>query len=385
MPWERARTGRLVHLLTLAQIFKLNDIDVELALGGHTGRLMARSGDLYDRQPANQRFPGPVRIAEMVGTTAFISDSGIAEAEPITAVIRLETDVRATLMILALESWKLEHGQLPAHLDELLDGKLEQLPVDPLTGEPFAYFPDGPPDNPFRSGPFLSSTPQDRGVESATNGGNSVPTRVISFPERYRQGGAIATERRSPHNEPLWIGHRGLLRLTIIMVRTRFAPSPTGYLHIGGVRTALFNWLFARRHGGQFLLRIDDTDSRAERRGGAGADSARLSLAGHRLGRRARSRRAARARIINRSGCRAIKRRSSKLLAGGLCLSRLCHARGNPGRARGGRAGREAAVSLQPPLDGRNAGRAGALRGRRPPGGRPAENAARGEAGHRRP
>ena len=44
------------------------------------------------------------------------------------------------------------------------------------------------------------------------------------------------------------------------MTRTRFAPSPTGYLHIGGVRTALFNWLFARRHGGQFILRIDDTD-----------------------------------------------------------------------------------------------------------------------------
>src|SRR6187551_1260734 len=43
-------------------------------------------------------------------------------------------------------------------------------------------------------------------------------------------------------------------------VRTRFAPSPTGYLHIGGVRTALFNWLFARQHGGQFLLRVDDTD-----------------------------------------------------------------------------------------------------------------------------
>jgi glutamyl-tRNA synthetase len=43
-------------------------------------------------------------------------------------------------------------------------------------------------------------------------------------------------------------------------VRTRFAPSPTGYLHIGGVRTALFNWLFARRYGGKYLLRIDDTD-----------------------------------------------------------------------------------------------------------------------------
>ncbi|MDR0609290.1 MAG: glutamate--tRNA ligase [Planctomycetaceae bacterium] len=44
------------------------------------------------------------------------------------------------------------------------------------------------------------------------------------------------------------------------MIRTRFAPSPTGYLHIGGVRTALFCWLFARKHGGQFILRIDDTD-----------------------------------------------------------------------------------------------------------------------------
>jgi glutamyl-tRNA synthetase len=44
-------------------------------------------------------------------------------------------------------------------------------------------------------------------------------------------------------------------------VRTRFAPSPTGYLHVGGVRTALFNWLFARHHGGTFILRIEDTDA----------------------------------------------------------------------------------------------------------------------------
>ncbi len=43
-------------------------------------------------------------------------------------------------------------------------------------------------------------------------------------------------------------------------VRTRFAPSPTGYLHIGGARTALFNWLYARKHGGRFILRIEDTD-----------------------------------------------------------------------------------------------------------------------------
>ncbi|MGD8927221.1 MAG: glutamate--tRNA ligase, partial [Thioalkalispiraceae bacterium] len=43
-------------------------------------------------------------------------------------------------------------------------------------------------------------------------------------------------------------------------IRTRFAPSPTGYLHIGGARTALFSWLYARKHGGQFILRIEDTD-----------------------------------------------------------------------------------------------------------------------------
>jgi glutamyl-tRNA synthetase len=45
------------------------------------------------------------------------------------------------------------------------------------------------------------------------------------------------------------------------MVRVRFAPSPTGYLHVGGARTALFNWLFARRSGGTFVLRIEDTDA----------------------------------------------------------------------------------------------------------------------------
>ena len=44
-------------------------------------------------------------------------------------------------------------------------------------------------------------------------------------------------------------------------MRVRFAPSPTGYLHIGGARTALFNWLYARRHGGTFVLRIEDTDA----------------------------------------------------------------------------------------------------------------------------
>ncbi len=75
------------------------------------------------------------------------------------------------------------------------------------------------------------------------------------------------------------------------MVRTRFAPSPTGFLHIGGVRTALFNWLFSRHHQGKFILRIDDTDQQRNRRGGPATHSRRLPLARDRLGRRPRSRR----------------------------------------------------------------------------------------------
>ena len=58
----------------------------------------------------------------------------------------------------------------------------------------------------------------------------------------------------------LTIISRGYNRL-VTAPRVRFAPSPTGYLHVGGARTALFNWLFARRHGGVFVLRIEDTDA----------------------------------------------------------------------------------------------------------------------------
>jgi glutamyl/glutaminyl-tRNA synthetase len=50
------------------------------------------------------------------------------------------------------------------------------------------------------------------------------------------------------------------LKSRFMTVRTRFAPSPTGFLHISGLRTALFCWLYARRHAGQFILRIEDTD-----------------------------------------------------------------------------------------------------------------------------
>ncbi len=51
------------------------------------------------------------------------------------------------------------------------------------------------------------------------------------------------------------------MKFSMKKVRVRFAPSPTGPLHIGGVRTALYNYLFAKKHGGDMLLRIEDTDS----------------------------------------------------------------------------------------------------------------------------
>ena len=63
-------------------------------------------------------------------------------------------------------------------------------------------------------------------------------------------------------------------------VRVRFAPSPTGYLHIGGVRTALFNWLFARHYGGQFILRIEDTDEKRYVEGAAADISTSLRWVG---------------------------------------------------------------------------------------------------------
>ena len=63
------------------------------------------------------------------------------------------------------------------------------------------------------------------------------------------------------------------------------APSPTGFLHIGGVRTFLFNWLFARQHGGECLLRIENTDTSREVEDVRRADPALAALARHRLGR----------------------------------------------------------------------------------------------------
>ena len=74
--------------------------------------------------------------------------------------------------------------------------------------------------------------------------------------------------------------------LSTMSVVTRFAPSPTGFLHIGGARTALFNWLYARHHGGRYLLRIEDTDRARSTEAAIAGDPRRARLARPR-GRRA--------------------------------------------------------------------------------------------------
>src|SRR5688572_1810488 len=83
----------------------------------------------------------------------------------------------------------------------------------------------------------------------------------------------LTGQQRSPTYVALFRRNCGQIRtfpepMTVV---TRFAPSPTGYLHIGGARTALFNWLFAKHHGGKYLLRIEDTDRQRSTEGAIAA------------------------------------------------------------------------------------------------------------------
>src|SRR3989440_12775104 len=70
---------------------------------------------------------------------------------------------------------------------------------------------------------------------------------------------------RPPRRKPRVRRRRGARRVGPVTVRARFAPSPTGMFHVGGARSALQNWLFARQHQGTFVLRIEDTDAARNR------------------------------------------------------------------------------------------------------------------------
>src|SRR5262245_27996219 len=88
----------------------------------------------------------------------------------------------------------------------------------------------------------------------------------IGTPARHRPPGLAAfppirLRSRYPFASP--IGHPN--RLYLVTVRVRFAPSPTGIFHVGGARSALQNWIYAKQHGGAFALRLEDTDASRNR------------------------------------------------------------------------------------------------------------------------
>src|SRR5262245_11432634 len=107
--------------------------------------------------------------------------------------------------------------------------------------------------SPLRAGAPPSSSPKTRMADAPNRQGKPLcqplprihPYATSRAPTPYPRGGTPRTRPATPMSEK---------------VITRFAPSPTGYLHIGGARTALFNWLYARAKGGKMLLRIEDTD-----------------------------------------------------------------------------------------------------------------------------
>ncbi len=166
-------------------------------------------------------------------------------------------------------------------------------------------------------------------------------------------------------------------------VRTRFAPSPTGYLHIGGVRTALFNWLFARQHGGQFLLRIDDTDQQRNVEAALapilhgfrwlGLDWDEGPEVGGPFGPYYQSQRGA-----------LYQEAVEALLATGHAYRDFATPEELEAERRRCSEGRPP-VHLQSPLDGRDAGRRRQIRSRRPPRRGAAQDAPRGRTGARRP
>src|SRR5690606_32764245 len=99
--------------------------------------------------------------------------------------------------------------------------------------------------------------PRRRRARTIAREGRGVPRREPE-PHRPLRGAGdegVRRRRRSAHHQEPPARTTGRRPM-----RVRFAPSPTGYLHVGGARTAIYNWLLARKHGGVFVLRIEDTD-----------------------------------------------------------------------------------------------------------------------------
>jgi len=127
-PWERARTERILNMLAAREFSQCRAAEVALAAGGAAPK------------PPDDRL-----LPEL--PQDYLDDvvRGNFHYQPIEYSLRVETYRRATLLILALEAWKLDHGSLPQSLDELKDKYIEQIPVSPFTGGTFNYEPKGLP------------------------------------------------------------------------------------------------------------------------------------------------------------------------------------------------------------------------------------------------
>lgn len=130
LPWEKARALRALDQLTADELFRLHKVEDAVASRRPVGQDML----LYRRNDWRVETTPSLRIWYCPEATWLIH-----------SLIRTETARRAMRLQLALAAWKLERGELPRSLDELVGRNLDRIPLDPHTAEPFRYFPDGVP------------------------------------------------------------------------------------------------------------------------------------------------------------------------------------------------------------------------------------------------
>jgi hypothetical protein len=142
IPGQRRRALRLLNLLTAYDLRMFEEAQLMLSSEAGIDGFLLRNYDtqqwLKQAQRADRKMFDWLRTTftprPFEGQLSLVLASGMAQCE---------TRRRATRIILALEAWKAEHGKLPQSLDELVGAGLDRLPVDPYTGQPFRYFPEG--------------------------------------------------------------------------------------------------------------------------------------------------------------------------------------------------------------------------------------------------
>jgi hypothetical protein len=154
LPWERERALRLLNLIASIEgeragvmewaLQKNDSIDWLLAPAFEPNRYADGMHIEVDRSTVSLlQIDQPHRFTQWLRTTPLIEDRDFAFAPQTWLVATEETDYRATLIVLALEAWKIEHGQLPDRLDQLVPAELAALPLDSVCAKQFLYYPHG--------------------------------------------------------------------------------------------------------------------------------------------------------------------------------------------------------------------------------------------------